>query len=134
MSNKSLYEVKRGDSYLAIAARHETTLDLLVYLNGLMDLRSLQPKDELIVMPLNLKFLIDPNKKVLSLWDGERFLKEYSLLAVEGVEGELVSVADSLLPTGKARGGTGIDCDRVRSPLPPPDRRASAELSHTRGC
>lgn len=111
MANKKLYEVKRGDSYLAIAKRHQTSLDLIMYLNGLMDLRSLQPQDELIVMTLNFKFLLDPGRKVLSLWDGDRLLKEYPLLAVEGapsagaktvIEGKTGVVGERRFPPASA--------------------------------
>jgi hypothetical protein len=79
MDGKSVYEVKRGDSFLGIVAKQETTLDCLMHLNGLMGLGRLHPGDELIVMPLNLRVIIDPAKSALSLWDEGRFLKEYRL-------------------------------------------------------
>lgn len=79
MGNKSVYEVKRGDSYLGIAAKHDTSLDMIVFLNGLYDLGSLQPGDELVLMPLNLRVLIEPDREAISLWDGGRFLKEYEV-------------------------------------------------------
>lgn len=87
MQNKKVYKVVRGDSYFGIAARHDTNLDLIMYLNGLMDLGSLQPGDELVVMPLNFRLLIEPQRKALSLWDGGVFIKEYPLAAVVGAPG-----------------------------------------------
>jgi hypothetical protein len=60
---------------------------MIMHLNGLMDLRSLQPGDELVVMPLDFRILVEPNKKVLSLWDDGRFVREYPLLAVVGAPG-----------------------------------------------
>jgi len=76
---KQLYEVQRGDSYLAIAGRFRTSLDMLMHLNGLMDLKSLQPGDELLVMPLDFKLRIEPGRGTLSLWDEERFVVEYPI-------------------------------------------------------
>lgn len=87
MENKSVHKVVRGDSFLGIAGKYDTSLDLIMHFNGLMDLKSLQPGDELIVMPLNFRILIEPKKKVLSLWDGGRFIKEYPLEAVVGAPG-----------------------------------------------
>lgn len=87
MENKSIHKVVRGDSFLGIAAKHDTSLDMIMHLNGLMGLTSLQPGDELMVMPLNLRILIEPKKKALSLWDGGRFVKEYEIRAVVGAPG-----------------------------------------------
>lgn len=87
MTNKEVYKVKSGDSYLGIASKHDTNLDMIVYLNRLMNLRSLQPGDELLVMPLNFSLRIDPKRELLSLWDGEVFVKEYRLKAVVGAPG-----------------------------------------------
>lgn len=79
MEGKSVYKVQRGDSFLGIVAKNDTSLDCLMHLNGLMGLGRLHPGDELIVMPLNLRVIIDPANLVLSLWDEGRFLKEYPL-------------------------------------------------------
>jgi hypothetical protein len=82
MDNKSVYRVKSGDSYLGIAAKQRTSLDMIRHLNGLMDLGSLQPGDELIVMPLDFRLVIDPRGRTLSLWDEGRFVREFPLRAV----------------------------------------------------
>ena len=87
MQNKKVYKVMRGDSYLGIAAKHDTNLDMILYLNGLMDLKSLQPGDELVVMPLGFRVLVEPKREALSLWDGGVFIKEYPLRAVVGAPG-----------------------------------------------
>ena len=79
MEGKSVYKVRRGDSFLGIVAKNDTTLDCLMHLNGLMGIDRLHPGDELIVMPLNLRVIIDPVDSALSLWDEGRFLKEYQL-------------------------------------------------------
>lgn len=83
---KSTYEVKRGDSYFAIASRNSTSLDMLMHLNGMMELKNLQPGDELTVMPLKYRMLIEPYHKSVSLWDGPKFICEYPILAMDGVD------------------------------------------------
>lgn len=90
MEGKQIYQVKRGDSFLAIAGRFETTLDCLMHLNGMTEFSGLQPGNELVVMPLNFRLLIEPQRETLSLWDGGRFLKEYPI-AHMGIAGALPS-------------------------------------------
>lgn len=80
MEGKQIHTVKRGNSYLGIAAEHHTTLDLMMHLNNMMELGSLHPGDELVVMPLNFRLLIEPERKVLSIWDGGRFIRDYPII------------------------------------------------------
>lgn len=91
MEGKTVHVVRAGESFLGIAAQHNTTLDCIMHLNGLLDLKGLHPGEELIVMPLELRVQIDPSRKVLSLWDGGRFVKEYPLRAMDlaGLTGAL---------------------------------------------
>lgn len=81
---KTDYEVKRGDSYFAIAGRNDTSLEMLMHLNGMMELGSLQPGDDLQLMPLNFRILIEPQRNSLSLWDGAKFVCEYPILKLTG--------------------------------------------------
>jgi hypothetical protein len=84
--------VRSGESFLGIAAKHNTTLDCIMHLNGLLDLKGLHPGEELIVMPLELRVLVEPGRKVLSLWEERgRFVKEYPLAAMDlaGLKGGL---------------------------------------------
>ncbi len=81
---KTNYEVKRGDSYFAIAGRNDTSLDMLMHLNGMMELKNLQPGDDLQMMQLNYRVLIEPNRKSVSLWDGAKFICEYPILKMSG--------------------------------------------------
>lgn len=83
---KTEYQVKRGDSYFAIASRNDTSLDMLMHLNGMMELKSLQPGDDLLLMPLNFRILIEPQRKAVSLWDGAKFICEYPILNMDGVK------------------------------------------------
>jgi len=81
---KTAYEVKRGDSYFAIAGRGNTSLDMIMHLNGMMELQNLQPGDELQLMPLDFRILIEPQRKSVSLWDGPKFICEYPILRLNG--------------------------------------------------
>lgn len=96
MEGKKVYKVVRGDSYLKIAQQFDTSLDMIMHLNGLMNLQSLQPGDELVVMPLNFRLVIDQASKSLAVWEGGRFVKEYQFAAMsEGVEKARKSVVSS---------------------------------------
>jgi hypothetical protein len=82
MQGKQVHVVKRGDSFLGIAAKYNTTIDCMVHLNSMMELRSLQPGDELVVMPLEFRLLVEPRRKAISLWEGGRFVREYPVLHI----------------------------------------------------
>ena len=90
MDGKQTHIVKRGNSFLGIAAEYKTNIDCIMHLNGMMELRNIQPGDELIVMPLNFRILIEPHRKALSLWDGARFIREYNIIHL-GVTGALAA-------------------------------------------
>ncbi len=77
---KVQYQVKRGDSYFAIAGRNDTTLDMIMHLNGMMELRDLQPGDDLLLLPLNFRMMFEPDRKSVSLWDGAKFIVEYPIM------------------------------------------------------
>ncbi len=80
MEGKKIHVVKRGDSLLGIAAKYNTTIDCIMHLNSMMELPRIQPGDELLVMPLEFRILIEPRRKSISLWDGGRFIREYPVL------------------------------------------------------
>jgi hypothetical protein len=82
MEGKQIHVVKRGDSFLGIASQHKTTIDCLMHLNSMMELKGIQPGDELVVMPLEFRLLIEPRRKSLSLWHGGRFIREYPVLHI----------------------------------------------------
>jgi LysM domain len=94
MEGKKIHRVKRGNSFLGIAAEYRTTLDLILHLNRMMELKGIQPGDELMVMPLEFRLLVEPQRKALSVWDGPRFIREYPILHL----GESVK-----LPPGKTK-------------------------------
>jgi len=80
MEGKKSHIVKRGNSFLSIANQYKTTLDMIMYLNGMMELKNIQPGEELIVMPLEFRLLIEPQRKFISVWDGGKFVREYPIL------------------------------------------------------
>ena len=84
-AGKEIHTVKRGDSYLGIASKYRTTLDCILYLNGMTRLNTLQPGAELVVMPLNYRLLVEPASMALSLWDGGRFVCQYPIVQLGGV-------------------------------------------------
>ena len=84
MQGKQVHVVKRGDSLLGIASNYRTTIDCMMHLNSMLELKSIQPGDELIVMPLDFRLLIEPKRRAISVWDGGRFILEYPLLGVPG--------------------------------------------------
>jgi len=83
MEGKSTHKVVRGDSFFGIAGKNQTTLEAIVYFNGLTSLDALFPGDELVVMPLNFHLVIEPGRKMLSLWRGDKMLKEYPMVRSE---------------------------------------------------
>lgn len=88
MKDKQVHVVKSGNSFLGIAAQHNSSLDIIMHLNNMMELKNIQPGEELVVMPLNLRLLIDPQRKALSLWEGGRYICEYPIIHL-GVAGPL---------------------------------------------
>lgn len=88
MTGKATHVVKRGNSFLSIASQYRTSFDMIVHLNGMMEIKGLQPGDELVVMPLDFRVLIDSQRKVISIWEGERFLREYRVIHF-GVQGSM---------------------------------------------
>lgn len=85
MEGKQVHVVKRGDSFLGIANQYRTTVDCMMHLNSMLELRNLRPGDELVVMPLEFRLLIEPKRKAISLWREGRFIREYPVVHQGGV-------------------------------------------------
>jgi hypothetical protein len=83
-NGKTSYTVKSGDSYFAIAGRNETTLDMIMHLNKMMELKNLKVGDEMTLMPLNYRMVIDPLRHSLSLWEDAKFICDYPIVSIEG--------------------------------------------------
>jgi hypothetical protein len=80
MEGKHRHVVKPGNSFLGIAGQYKTTLDCIMHLNNMTEFGRLQPGDELVVMPLEFRILIETRRKSLSIWEGGRFIREYPIL------------------------------------------------------
>lgn len=89
MENKEIHVVRSGDAYLNIARKHDTTIDCMMYLNGMTELSTLHPGDELVVMGLHFTVLIDVPGKRIQLFrkDDEKkenvFVKEYLVKSMD---------------------------------------------------
>ena len=86
MANKSIYTIRAGQGYLNAANNSRTTLDCVMFLNGLLEMTPLHVGDELVVMPLDFKLVIDLARKRIELFrpDEEKkehvFVKDYPIM------------------------------------------------------
>jgi len=74
---KQVYTTQKGDSFLKIANKFNTSLNNLININGLSRLDRLHVNEEFLVMPLDFKLVIDMQKKTVTLMDGKQFVKDY---------------------------------------------------------
>ncbi len=79
LANLKRYEVQRGDSFYKIIRDNEMNLDLLMFLNDLKRTDRLHPGDVFRVMPLQFRLVIDMPRRVLGIWDGNRYIKGYEI-------------------------------------------------------
>jgi LysM domain len=120
MDGKKSHIVKRGNSFLGIAAEYHTTLDMILHLNGMMELKNIQPGDELIVMPLDFRLLLEPKRNSISVWDGGKFIREYPILHF-GATGKLA-------PTKTKIGSKLAELDGHPIPVQSKDYRAADKI------
>ena len=69
------YTVKRGDTWIRMVKKLGCSPAMLVHLNGLMDVPSLQPGDVFKYRPLNFHVVVNVPEKEVCLYDGENFVK-----------------------------------------------------------
>lgn len=77
MANKRIHRVSPGEGYLRIATNNETTLDAIMFLNGLTGFDDLHTGDELVVMPLDFKLVIDLARMRVELYHRDHVKKEH---------------------------------------------------------
>jgi len=77
MANKKIHTVRPGESYIKIAQQHRTTLDCIMFLNGLLDAKQLHPGDEMIVMSLDYKLVVDLSGMRVALFHRDLDRKEH---------------------------------------------------------
>ena len=124
---KVTVEVKSGDTFSRILNKNQTTMDSLAHFSGLMrvDAQNLYPGDKLTVLPLNMRLVIDVNRKRLTLFDGENFIKDYSILkaSYEG-SGVLKTKISSIRGSKDGKNVSPHSCLLYTSPSPR-DKRQS---------
>ncbi len=77
MANKKIHQVAPGEGYLRIANDYKCTLDCIMFLNNLTELGRLHAGDELIVMPLDFKLMVNLPKKRVELFHRDDEKKEH---------------------------------------------------------
>lgn len=76
------YIVQPGDSLLAIAGRHQTTLETLARVNGLTSF-NLQPGDHLFIIPMNFDLVVDVSAKSVTVMREGRFFHQYQAIDLQ---------------------------------------------------
>lgn len=79
---KTSYKVKSGDSLSRIAKKHDSTVENIMEINGFLYPDRIHPDQEMQVMALNFRTVIDVGDKTIALYDGQTFVKDYPLLEV----------------------------------------------------
>lgn len=77
------YTVRRGDAWTRIVKKLGCSQAMLMHLNGLMDVPSLQPGDVFKYRPLDFQVVVNVPEKEVCLYDGENFVKAYPILAMK---------------------------------------------------
>lgn len=76
---KTIHKVRRGEALVTIAKRNQTTIDYIMRANG-KTTSLIYPDEELLVRPLDYRVEIDLAESVLTVFDGDKFFKEYEIL------------------------------------------------------
>ena len=79
IEGKDEYKVKRGDALVTIAKRYQTTIDYIMRANAKTS-TLIYPNEDLTVFSLGCDADIDLKNSILTVKEGERFIKEYHIL------------------------------------------------------
>ena len=80
--DKVSYVVQPGDRGLsAIAAKHKTSVDAIIRMNGLRG-TTIHPGDKLLIMPVDFDFVVDVTSQTLTVLRQGKFFAEYPALDV----------------------------------------------------
>lgn len=82
VGGKRDYIVQPGDSLLAIASKHQTTLETLARVNGLTSY-NLQPGDLLFVIPMNFDLVVDVSTNTVTVMREGRFFHQYKAIDLQ---------------------------------------------------
>lgn len=100
------YTVRGGDSYFKIAQKTKTSIDMLLYLNGTIDLNKLQAGQKLLLRPMQLTMEINLTMKEVLVWDGDKLVSSYPLLTVR--DGGTGNVETSVLSKSASLDGASV--------------------------
>ncbi|MEY5012960.1 MAG: hypothetical protein RLY69_675 [Verrucomicrobiota bacterium] len=86
LEGKVFHYMQRAESYEQAAEKCRSNMDSLLYLNPLIDLRRTKEGQRLLMLPLDFHFVLETDRKVLSVWDGGKYLCEFAVLQlVDGI-------------------------------------------------
>ncbi len=110
---KYIYKAKSGDNYINIVNKHKTSLEMLKYLNGMTRVDRLQPRDEMLIMPLNFSLRIVPRFNQLFLVDEKgEVIKYYEPLvdmAIPKISGKSKRVTTSIESIRAYKGNSRVN-------------------------
>ena len=79
MEGKKEHVVSRGEALVTIARHNKTTIDYIMRVNG-KTTEFIYPDEALVVFPLAFRADIDLKKKTVTLFDKDKFFKEYAIV------------------------------------------------------
>ncbi len=79
LEGKKEHVVSRGEALVTIARRNETTIDYIMRVNE-KTTEFIYPDEALVVYPLEFRAEINLKKKTVTLFDGDKFFKEYTIV------------------------------------------------------
>jgi len=103
--DKEVYTVVRGDSLAGIAAKKNSTVELIMRANNLLG-HNLSIGQTLLIPQPDPTILIDPATSILEVWNDGEFFKQYPILSfrVPGdASGMATEVVDKLAMKGNTR-------------------------------
>ncbi|MEM7388061.1 MAG: LysM peptidoglycan-binding domain-containing protein, partial [Verrucomicrobiota bacterium] len=78
IEGKSEYEVKKSDALRKVALAEGSTMEYLKRANRLMN-GTIHPGDRLLVFKFDFLFVISLSEKILTVWHGNHFFKQYPI-------------------------------------------------------
>ena len=80
LEGKVYHYMQRGETHEQAAEKCRSNLDSLLYLNPSMDLRRSKEGERLLVLPLDFHFVLEIERKAISVWNGGRYVCEFAVL------------------------------------------------------
>ena len=80
MGGKVVHCVRPGETYADIAEIYRSDLDCLSQINSVMDPAKIRVGQNLVVLPQDFRFVLEVERKVISIWSSERHVCEFPVL------------------------------------------------------